>query len=66
MLSKEDYYNYLKQIGDLEKKMISIYGACVSLAVDEETKRFCSAILKQEKEHSELVEELMKLFSVLP
>jgi rubrerythrin len=64
MLTREDYANYIKQVGDFEKEMVIVYGRLVELTSDEHIKQVCSAILKQEKEHVALVEELMNLFAV--
>lgn len=63
MLSREDYNNYLKQIGDIEKDMVRVYGTCVNLSADDEVKRVCSKLLEQEREHADLVKELMRLFA---
>ncbi len=64
MLSQQDYNGYLKQVLDIEKEMSHVYETCVDLTADEEVRKVCSKLMKQEKEHIGLVGELMKLLGV--
>jgi hypothetical protein len=64
MLTSQDYAGFVKQLGDIEKKMIGVYTECGTLTSDVAAKRVCAMLSAQEVKHFELVKELAKLFDV--
>jgi len=64
MLSQKDYGDYLRQILEVEIEMAGVYRKCVSVTADEEVRRVCGVLMKQEERHAELVREMIALFEV--
>jgi|GEM_PF-860944 len=61
MLSKEDYLSYLKEMFDIETKMINVYSGLKEKANDRQVKDFLSQLAKDEISHASTVRELTEL-----
>jgi len=61
MLSKEDYLSYLKEMFDIETKMINVYSGLKEKANDQQMKDFFFQLAKDEISHASTVRELTGL-----
>lgn len=64
MLSKEDYKNYLNQIVELEHKMSDTYKDCADRVEADFVKDVCTGLSNAEKQHAQIVKELINLFDI--
>jgi len=61
MLSKSDYENYLKQMKELEIRMMETYQKTAAKVEDQEIKDIFLSLSASEKKHSELVTQIANI-----
>lgn len=63
MLSKQDYFGYLKEMFDVETKMSNIYSGLKEKVDDPQMKEFFSRLAQDEIEHANTVSALIELIA---
>lgn len=61
MLTRADYESYLKEISDIETRMIIMYAKCVDVYSDEKANQIFIHLSDQERRHAALVKRLSSL-----
>jgi len=61
MLSKSDYENYLKQMKELEIRMMETYRDTAAKIEDKEIKEIFLTLTASEKKHSKLVDKIAEI-----
>ncbi|MFA5270809.1 MAG: ferritin family protein [Candidatus Omnitrophota bacterium] len=61
MLSKEDYLEYLKEMIDVERKMMRVYCDLEGKTNDSQIKAIFSKLMKDETSHANAVDALVGL-----
>lgn len=61
MLSKSDYKNYLRQMKELEVRMMETYRDTAAKIEDKEIKKVFLNLTASEKKHSQLVDKIAKI-----
>jgi len=61
MLSKQDYFGYLKEMFDIETKMTNIYSGLKEKVDDPQTKEFFSQLAQDETSHAHAITTLIEL-----
>ncbi|MDD4183707.1 MAG: hypothetical protein PHT53_07835 [Candidatus Omnitrophica bacterium] len=63
MLSKQDYFGYLKEMLDIETKMRDVYSQLAGKVDDPQMKVFFSKLVQDETEHANAVIMLIELIA---
>jgi rubrerythrin len=63
MLSKQDYFGYLREMLDIETKMRDVYSRLAEKADDPQMKIFFSKLVQDETEHANAVTALIELIA---
>ncbi len=63
MLSKQDYFGYLKEMLDIETKMTNIYSGLEEKVDDPQLKNFFSQLVQDEISHAKAVSALIELIA---
>ena len=61
MLSKNDYLGYLKEMFDIENKMVNIYSDLEERINDREIKNIFSRLVLDERSHANAINVLVEL-----
>ncbi len=61
MLSRTDYESYLKEIGDIESRMVTIYAKCADMTAKEKMNGIFIHLSDQERRHVLLYKKLASL-----